>query len=308
MHLSAVLTLLYVAGALSNPVKRDVVWVKSTMVETVYVTRGNLPAKTPEPNPRAKHYGYRKTWYYEAPAPVNTPSSTVVEPKATSTPVVVQPKPEEKPTPIIVNTKPTTAASVDDEITTPAPPPPSSTPVQVPVRSPSPKPIPAATEEVDDGSPKSDGVTLLTTINKYRKAYNVNTLTWSSKLAGNALKTGTDGGGVNQVHQLNPGTYGQVITPGTDHRTGDMKYDPDTSFELSFVAWLCEVSSDPQLKSPIDQCALVAKNLHMYYSDTGHHDILTSSSYKTIGCAFAKNPNAAPNSPYQGLWVCDLGF
>ena len=77
-----------------------------------------------------------------------------------------------------------------------------------------------------------------------------------------------------------------------------------SAFELSYVAWLCEVSSDPELNSDKNYCQLVSDNLHMQYSDTGHHDILNSPSYKNIGCAFAQNPDGS--DPYQGLWVCDL--
>ena len=165
--------------------------------------------------------------------------------------------------------------------------------------------LPAA-KLVARAPPSSGGVSILTTINKWRKLYNVNTLTWSDQLAANAAKTGKDDGGVNENHELNPGSYAQVIAPSSQSFSQDLK--GDTPFELTYVAWLCEVSSDPQLQTGTNQCALVNSVLHYSYSDTGHHDILVSTSYKSIGCAFTQNPNAQAGSPYQGLWICDLGF
>lgn len=157
-----------------------------------------------------------------------------------------------------------------------------------------------------DGSPYSDGVHLLTTINKWRKTYNLPLLKWNHQLELNALKTGTDGAGYYQNHELNPGTMAQVITPGMSVKYGG-DLGGDTPFELSYVAWLCESSSDPELKSDgKDQCKLVDQNLHMYYEDKGHYEILTHKEYTDIGCAFADDPNKGNDTPYQGLWVCDL--
>ena len=165
--------------------------------------------------------------------------------------------------------------------------------------------LPAA-KLVTRASPSSGGVSLINTINKWRSLYHVNTLTWSDQLASNAQKTGKDDGGVNENHELNPGSYAQVIAPSSQSFSQNLK--GDTPFELTYVGWLCEVPSDPQLQTGTDQCALVNNVLHYYYTDTGHHDILVSSSYKSIGCAFTQNPNAQAGSPYQGLWICDLGF
>ena len=157
-----------------------------------------------------------------------------------------------------------------------------------------------------DGSPYSDGVHLLTTINKWRKIYNLPLLKWNHQLELNALKTGNDGAGYYQNHELNPGTMAQVITPGMSVKYGG-DLGGDSPFELSYVAWLCESSSDAELTSDgKDQCKLVDDNLHMYYEDKGHYDILTRKSYTNIGCAFADNPNSGIDTPYQGLWVCDL--
>ncbi|KAL9103939.1 MAG: hypothetical protein Q9187_008953 [Circinaria calcarea] len=178
--------------------------------------------------------------------------------------------------------------------------------VSVPTSTPS-AAAPSSVSTPSDGSPLSGGISLLTTVNKYRQLYSLPTLSWSSVLTENALKTGTDGGGVTQTHQLNPGSFAQVITPGMSTAVVDL--GGDTPFELSYVAWLCEVSSDSQLSAGgVNQCDLVEKVLHMRYSSTGHYDILTSKKYTQIGCAFARNPGAAATSVYQGLWVCDLAF
>ena len=97
----------------------------------------------------------------------------------------------------------------------------------------------------------------------------------------------------------------QVITPGQQVATQSL--NGDSPFELAYVAWLCEVPTDPELSDGgVDQCALVKTVLNMVYTDTGHHDILTSKAYSKIGCFFAPNPAENSKSEYQGLYVCDL--
>ncbi len=285
MRTSAILFSLYVAGALSSPIKRDIVYDDYVVMKTIIVTADNEQPTQQATQQATVHHHRVTTTVPPPPPPSVTPSITQV---ATVDPSVA---PVISVTPSITPVKSVT------------PPPPSST---TPLPSPPPStPAPQSTSTQSDGSPLSDGVSLLTTINKWRKIYQLAELAWSSKLEKNALKTGTDGGGVNQNHELNDGSMAQVITPGMVVPYGDLK--GDSCFELSYVAWLCEKSSDPQLKSDgTDQCKLVSDDLHMYYSDTGHYDILTSKSYKNIGCAFAKNPNAGTQTPYQGLWVCDL--
>ena len=168
--------------------------------------------------------------------------------------------------------------------------------------------FPVRPQPVVDGSPNSGGVSLLTIVNKWRVKYNVPTLTWSTILAANAQKTGDDGQGSIQRHELNPGTHAQVICPG--QKNPATNYMPDTPFELSYVAWLCERPQEPQLTNDngINQCQLEMKNLFIQNTPGvyGHHDILVSTSYKIIGCAFAVNPAVSNTSTYQGLWVCDL--
>jgi len=89
---------------------------------------------------------------------------------------------------------------------------------------------------------------------------------------------------------------------------GSYNLKGDTPFELSYVAWLCERPTAALTSGTVDQCQLVKDILNIQYSGTGHADILRTSGYKTIGCAFVKNPNAAASSPYKGLWTCDLGY
>lgn len=295
MRVSTFFASLFIAGVLSAPVyeTKDVY-----VYYTVVVTEGRLPAPAPTPapvsNPPAAeaarvytwpfghHHRFHESWFYNSPD-VSTPVKEAPA-KSTSTPKPQPPPPSSTPPP-------------------PPPPPPSSTP-PAPKPQPTPQPQPATG---NDPSPLSGGVSLLTTMNKWRAKYGVPPLAWNTQLEKNALKTGTDGGGVNQVHQLNPGTYGQVIGPGQKVAVGDL--GGVSPFELSIVGWLCEVSSDSQLKSDgKDYCALVSKNLHLYYTETGHHDILTSRDYHECGCAFAKNPNAKDTEIWQGLWVCDFGF
>ena len=132
----------------------------------------------------------------------------------------------------------------------------TSTPVQPPTTSAAPAPTPSA-PGTSDGSPLSGGVSLLTTINKYRKLYNINTLTWSAQLQANAQKTGNDDGGVNEVHELNPGSYAQVIAPGAQSFPASTNLEGDTPFELTFAAWLCEVATEYVLSNiPSQFCPL----------------------------------------------------
>jgi hypothetical protein len=81
-------------------------------------------------------------------------------------------------------------------------------------------------------------------------------------------------------------------------------------FEVAYVAWLCEVSTDPQLSASendgVQVCSLVQDVLHMVYSDTGHHDIIVSPQWTKAGCGFAADPSAdQETATYQGLWTCN---
>lgn len=277
MRASSILFSLFVAGAISSPMKREIVYDEVVVYQTITITDdGPKPSTTPSVTPTTPSFTLAATSVKRAAKPTSTTPLPSVTPSVTPEP----------------------------EITTPPPPPPSTTPTPTHTSQPVVQPT-AATQS--DGSPLSDGTSLLETCNYWRSQYGLAHFTWDSQLEKNALKTGTDGRGQNQVHQLNDGTMAQVITPGMVVKYGG-DLGGDTPFELSYVAWLCEVPSSTLKADGKDQCKLVSDNLHMYYSDTGHYDILTSKSYSKIGCAFADNPDVDNNTPYQGLWVCDLGY
>ncbi|KAK5091147.1 hypothetical protein LTR05_001327 [Lithohypha guttulata] len=125
----------------------------------------------------------------------------------------------------------------------------------------------------------SDG-TYMGVISKWRSQMGLSALSHDSKLEGNALKTAQDGNG-NMVHELNPGTMGQVLAPGD---AGD--------FEKVFVGgWLCE---RPELSGLNGICTTMSQGW-AYNGQTGHADILVDSKYSKIGCGVA-----------GGIWACDV--
>jgi len=157
----------------------------------------------------------------------------------------------------------------------------------------------------NDGSPLSGGVSILSTCNKYRAKYGLAPFTWSSTLASNAAKTGQMNNGQTENHKLFDGSFGQVITPGLNSAVSGVNLAGFTPFEMGYLSWMCEKSTDSQLSG---LCEPMQSAMHMMYSSTGHYDILTSSNYKEIGCSFTQNPSASSSSPYQGLWTCDFAF
>lgn len=290
------LSSLFLAGSICSPLrKREVVYEEEVVYQTIYVTDNGSGAQTRPGTTITSSPTSTVTPDIVAPEITFTPEA---EPEAESTSTTPPPSVTPSVTPKPKSITPTTTSK--PKSTTPPPPPPPST---TPTPAPTPEPVVQSTQS--DGSPLNGGVSLLSTCNKWRKQYGLPLFKWDSQLEKNALKTGTDGRGQNQVHQLNPGTMGQVITPGMVTKYGG-DLGGDTPFELSYVAWLCEVPSDKLKADGKDQCKLVSDNLHMYYTDTGHYDILTSTSYSKIGCAFADNPDKDNNTPYQGLWVCDV--
>jgi len=121
----------------------------------------------------------------------------------------------------------------------------------------------------------------MSVVSKWRAAGGLSPLKQDSTLEGNALKTAQDSGG-QLIHELNPGTMAQVLAPGDD-----------SNFESVYVGgWLCEVPSLPGLDGI---CSTEAQGWDHSDGETGHADILTSSSYSNIGCALA-----------DGIWACDL--
>jgi uncharacterized protein YkwD len=119
-------------------------------------------------------------------------------------------------------------------------------------------------------------------VSYWRSAYGLGALSEDGTLQGNAQKTADDSvGGLH--HELNPGSMAQVLAPGD---AGD--------FEHVYVGgWLCEVPSAPALNGV---CATESQGW-AYEGQTGHAEILTSTAYSKIGCAFSSG---------TGVWACDL--
>ena len=134
----------------------------------------------------------------------------------------------------------------------------------------------ASSAPVDAGS--SDGY--MGTVNQWRGKLGLSNLSEDSKLQGNALKTAQDGNG-EMVHQLNPGSMAQVLAPGS----------PDEFVKVFVGGWLCELPNMPGMDGICDSMSAG----WAYGGQTGHADILKSSSYSKIGCACA-----------TGIWSCDL--
>jgi len=119
-------------------------------------------------------------------------------------------------------------------------------------------------------------------VDKWRKKLGLKALQQDSKLQSNALNCVTESNG-QMVHKLNPGSYGQVLAPGTANE-----------FEHVFVGgWLCEIATLPGLDGACDS----QSKGWTYEGQTGHAKILTDPQYTKIGCAL-----------YNGIWGCDLGY
>lgn len=117
-------------------------------------------------------------------------------------------------------------------------------------------------------------------VSEWRSKMGLSALTEDNTLQGNSLKTVQDGNG-QMNHELNPGSMAQVLAPG----------DAD-GFEKVFVGgWLCE---RPDLPGLDGICSTMSAGWS-YGGETGHADILSSTSYSKIGCALA-----------DGIWGCDL--
>lgn len=119
-------------------------------------------------------------------------------------------------------------------------------------------------------------------VGEWRKKLGLKELKHDAKLESNALNCVTESNG-QMVHKLNPGTYGQVLAPGSAD-----------DFEHVFVGgWLCEIPTLPGLNGI---CSKESQGWS-YEQQTGHAKILTDPSYTIIGCAL-----------YNGIWGCDLGY
>ncbi|KAF1988426.1 hypothetical protein K402DRAFT_391657 [Aulographum hederae CBS 113979] len=131
--------------------------------------------------------------------------------------------------------------------------------------------------------------------------------TWSGQLQGNALKTGAATGGRFMRHQLNRGSYGQVLILGVDDKACNRNMGEYTPFELYYYSWLCEVPNSPGLsKQMCDDIIRMSRTV--VAGQRGHHDLLSSKAYKTIGCAFAPNTGVQQCAGWKSVWACDLGY
>ncbi|KAJ4304614.1 hypothetical protein N0V90_000140 [Kalmusia sp. IMI 367209] len=108
-------------------------------------------------------------------------------------------------------------------------------------------------------------------VNEYRTKLGVPKLTRDTKLEANAYKTCKDGNG-QMVHQLIPPTMAQVLAPGNMSK-----------FKNIYVGgWLCE---RPNLPGLGNECAKEGQGWAHPPGQTGHADILRSTTYTRIGCA-----------------------
>jgi len=163
---------------------------------------------------------------------------------------------------------------------TPAPAPPADTWAPAPPADTATPSAPAPAPSASAPAASSNDGTYMSVVAEWRSKMGMSALTEDSTLAANALKTAVDGKG-QMIHELNPGSMAQVLAPG------------DTSdFEKCFVGgWLCEVPTLPGLDGICDTMS----QGWAYGGETGHADILSSTSYSKIGCGNA-----------EGIWACDL--
>jgi len=155
---------------------------------------------------------------------------------------------------------------------------------------------------------------ILSIVNKYRSKYGLDTLEWDDQLVGNSQKTTDYNHGSTEKHELNPGSMAQCLTPGFSTAAPSMNLHGATPFEMAYLSWMCEKSSDRELSAAenggVDLCAMIKGSnsvMHMELSELGHYNILVSKKYKKVGCAFTSNPNSHEDM-WTGLWGCDFAW
>ena len=144
---------------------------------------------------------------------------------------------------------------------------------------------PSGQQEQQQQQPASSGGSsgggYMATVSSWRSKMGLSPFTQDAKLESNAMDTSKSSGG-QLKHKLNSGSMGQVMAPGNSG-----------NFESVFVGgWLCEM---PQLPGLGDSVCKSASKGWDHAGQTGHAEILSSKTYKKIGCA-----NAA------GIWTCDV--
>lgn len=117
-------------------------------------------------------------------------------------------------------------------------------------------------------------------VDKWRSRMGLKALANDARLASNAMDTVASSNG-QMVHKLNPGSYGQVLAPGSAD-----------DFENVFVGgWLCEIPTLPGLQGV---CS-TQSDRWAYNGQTAHAEMLTMDDYSRIGCAW-----------FADIWCCDL--
>jgi hypothetical protein len=143
------------------------------------------------------------------------------------------------------------------------------------------QPQPTAQQPAPASGGSGAGSGYMSTVNTWRSKMSLSPFTQDSKLEANALDTSQSSGG-QLKHKLNSGSMGQVMAPGNSG-----------NFESVFVGgWLCEMPQLPGLGSSV--CNTMSKGWN-HAGQTGHAELLSSKTYKKIGCALA-----------SGIWTCDL--
>lgn len=181
--------------------------------------------------------------------------------------VVVGGSPEPTPAPVAEYVRPPPKVVYTTVIKAPAAPPAP------------PAPAPPKVEEPAAPAPPSSNTGYMATVDEYRSKLGLKSLSVDSTLEANARKTAREGNG-QMVHQLNPGSMGQVLAPG----------QPDDFVKVFVGGWLCERPNLPGLDGV---CSSLSSG--WMYTSTGHADILTSPNYSKIGCGCE-----------GGIWACDL--
>ena len=168
---------------------------------------------------------------------------------------------------------------------------PATTTTPVPSVTPSVTPVssPATSSGGDSGN------AILDSFNKLRAEWDsaLTAYTWDATLAANAAKTVKDDGGSVMTHELNPGSMAQCIAEGSDGSGSDGR----TGFEQAAAMWMCEKPA-----GSLDCGSATNAN-----GDTGHADIIKSTSYSAVGCAYQASTTGgtATGDGQKGLWACD---
>ena len=166
---------------------------------------------------------------------------------------------------------------------------PAARPTARPTSQDLPKPSAPPSKDTPDQGQNGDGqqamADVLSIANKWRAKLGHPLFTYSNKMYNNALKTAYNGRG-QMVHELNSGTYGQVLAPGDNASTEE--------FERVFVGgWLCERPELPGLDGICDE---LSKGW-VYNGQVGHANALINNDYTCIGCAYV-----------FGIWACDMSI